>query len=575
MSELYDSKYHFVEELGDGGFGRVFLAKDERSKSLVAIKQLKNKDKEKQDGIIYELEMISKFNHPNIVTYKHNFIQDDLLFIVMENCSVGSLRSVMRKEKVTSTFVWKWMQTLTETLQFVHEKKIIHHDIKPDNILFTENRTIKISDFGIANTGGGTRPYMSPEALSWEGDTSNDPRVDIYALGVTLLELLTKQNPFFGKGREEIIELHDKKEFGITDLPHWQQDIILKAIAKIPEQRFQSMKDFNEAIQAQSVPLVFDRDVIKAGDFAERATKLLERKKWSRAFTLLDYAEREMKPSVSVMQAKGKYFLLQQKIQEAKEYYEKALKWNPRLDVQKDLGWINLEMKNYPTAISLLSDHLHRNPSDYEAYNLLLQCFYETNRYEPAMDLARTLLDVEDGNKCFANNYYICCAMQNIGQTVFPNTVLKVDKSENHFLNYNYNIILETDLTHSYEKKPTLKSKLLFMDYRFNKFNEAPFYCTDSKGEEFKSGETRKPIIKFGRKGYDVNDVKVSGGTAISRRHCVIINSKDDVWIYDLDSTGTYVNGEIVKGKMPLVGKNIIRIGNSEYEFTNDKTKLF
>ncbi len=574
MPELYDNKYRFVEVLGEGGFGKVFLAKAERVGNLVAIKQLIKQDKEQQDDIIYEMQIVSKFNHPNIVTYKHHFIQDDLLFIVMEYCSLGSLRDMMQKEKVSSTFVWKWMNTLTETLQFVHEKKIIHHDIKPDNILFTDNRTLKISDFGIANTGGGTRPYMSPEALSWDTDAAKDERVDIYALGVTLIELLTRKNPFSGKSADEILDLHDKKEFGITELPNWQQEIILKAIAKIPEQRFQSMKDFNEAIQAQSVPIVFDKEVIKAGDLAERADKLLKQKKWSRAFTLLDYAERELKPSVNVMQLKGKYFLLQNKIKEARQYYEKALKWNPRLDVQKDLGWINLEMKNYPTAISLLSDHLHRNPSDYEAYNLLLQCFYETNRYEPAMDLARTLLDVEEGNKCFANNYYICCAMQNIGKTIFPNTVLKADKTENHFLNYNYSLILEEELSHGYEKKPTLKSKLLFMDYRFNKFNAATLYCTDSNLEDGNASETQKAIIKFGRKNFDVNDVKVSGGTSISRRHCIIINSKDDVWLYDLDSTGTYVNNERVKGKIQLFGRNIIRIGKTEYDFTNDRSKF-
>lgn len=575
MPELFDNKYRFVKDLGSGGFGKVFLAKEERSENYVAIKQLKNEDKAKQDDIIYEMQMVSKFNHPNIVLYKHHFVQDDLLYIVMEYCPLGSLRDLIRKEKITSTFVWKWMSELTETLQLVHEKEIIHHDIKPDNILFTENRTIKITDFGVANTGAGTRSYMSPEALGWETAAVKDVRVDIYALGVTLLELLTKRNPFFGKSAEEIIELHDLKDFGITALPNWQQEIILKAIAKIPEQRFQSMKDFNEAIQAQSVPIIFDKEVIQAGDFAERANQLLQRKKWQRAFAILDYAENNLKPNVNIFLQKGKYHLLAKQIDLSKSYYEKALKWNPRLDVQKELGWINLELKNYPTAISLLSDHLHRNPSDYEAYNLLLQCYYETNRYEPAMDLARILLDVEPTNKCFANNYYVCSAMHHIGQTVFPNTVLKADKSENHFLNYNYGIILESDLSHNYKKEPTLKSKLLFMDYRFNKYSPSTLYCTAGNSEAFKEAETQKAIIKFGRESYDVNDVKVPNGTAISRRHCVIINFKDDVWLYDLDSTGTYVNGNKVENKTPLIGRNIIRISKTEYEFTNDKSKLF
>lgn len=575
MPELFDNKYRYVKLLGSGGFGKVFLAKEERSENLVAIKQLKNTDKTKQHAIIYEMQMVSRFNHPHIVLYKHHFVQQDLLYIVMEYCPLGSLRDLMSKEKITSTFVWKWMRELTETLQLVHDKEIIHHDIKPDNILFTENRTIKITDFGVANTGAGTRPYMSPEALKWDKGSVKDARVDIYALGVTLLELLTKQNPFIGKSTEEILELHDLKEFGITGLPNWQQEIILKAIAKIPEQRFQSMKDFNEAIQAQAVPLLFDKEVIQAGDLAEKADALLQKKKWLSAYAILDYAEKTLKPNVNILLKKAKYHLLAQQIDVSKTYYEKALKWNPRLDVQKELGWINLELKNYPTALSLLSDHLHRNPSDYEAYNLLLQCYYETNRYEPAMDLARILLDVEPTNKCFANNYYVCSAMHHIGKTVFPNTVLKADKSENHFLNYNYGVILESKLSHNYKKDPTLKSKLLFMDYRFNKYSPSTLHCTAGNTEAFKEAETQKAIIKFGRASFDVNDVKIADGTAISRRHCVIINFKDDIWLYDLNSTGTYVNGTKVLNKVPLIGRNTIRLAKTEYEFTNDKGKLF
>ena len=107
MPELYDNIYSFLKDLDAGAFGKVFLAKEERTESIVAIKQLKNMDKEKQQDIIYEMQMVSKFNHPNIVTYKHHFIQDDLLFIVMEYCSLGSMRNLMRKEKVTSTFIWK------------------------------------------------------------------------------------------------------------------------------------------------------------------------------------------------------------------------------------------------------------------------------------------------------------------------------------------------------------------------------------------------------------------------------------------------------------------------------------
>ncbi|MDD3878137.1 MAG: protein kinase [Bacteroidales bacterium] len=575
MPELFDNKYRFVKDLGEGGFGKVFLAKEEHSENLVAIKQLKNENKEMQDDIIYEMQMISKFNHPNIVIYKHHFIQEGLLYIVMEYCPLGSLRKMIYKENITSNFIWKWMLILTETLHLVHEKNIVHHDIKPDNILFSENRTIKISDFGIANKVAGTWAYMSPEALIWDSESEKDVRVDIYALGVTLIELLTKKNPFFGKTIDEILDLHERKDFGITGLPSWQQEIILKAISKIPEQRFQSMKDFHEAIQAQSVPVIFDKEVIKAGDLAEKAELLIKQKKWSKAFSILDYAERELKPSVNIFQQKGKYFLLLNNIKLSKIYYEKALKWNPRLDVQKELGWINLELKNYPTAISLLSDHLHRNPSDYEAYNLLLQCYYETNRFEPAMDLAKTLLEVDPKNKCFANNYFICCAMQNFGQPVFPHKLFKSYKSDNPFIEYNYDVITEEEPTFNSNLKTSLKSKLLFMDYRFNNFSPSLLNFTENNPIAWKNKEFSNAIIKFGRYSYSINDVEVPGETTISRRHCIIINTKNDTWLYDLNSTGIYVNGERVKNKIPLVGKNIIRIGKFDFEITNDKSKLF
>lgn len=573
MSALFD-KYRFEKELGHGAFGKVFLAVDEIAKLKVAIKQLKSLAKDKQDDFIKETQVIANLNHANIVSYKHNFIKDDLLYLVMEYCSLGNLRSMFFKEKIKSSFSWKWISTLTETLQFIHEKGIVHHDIKPDNILFTEDRIIKISDFGIANTGGGTFSYMCPKSVMNEIDSDLDPRVDIYALGVTAIELLTGQNPFAGKSITEIIEIHEKKDFGIHFLPNWQQEILQKAIAIIPEQRFQSMREFNEAINAQNVPIIFDKEAIKAGDYAYRAKLLLDKKKWSTTHALLKYAEKQLKPNVNVLHLLGRYYLFQNNSTQAKIYFDKALKWNPRLDVQKELGWINLELKNYPTAISLLSDHIHRNPSDYEAYNLLLQCFYETERYEQGMSLAKLLLDIDKTNHCFQNNFYICAVMHKIGNKIYPDDILKAVKLSNVFLNYNFSVVVESVPSHSKLKEPTLKSKLIFMDYRFNNFKPNTLYCTNNLLSVEDKKKLSHAIISFGREGFNGNDIFVSGGTAISRRHCLIINCKDDIWLYDLESTGTYLNNELVKNKAPLIGKNLIRIGQSEYELTDDKGKL-
>jgi serine/threonine protein kinase len=184
---IYDNRYQYIKDLGEGGFGKVFLAKEKVSNRFVAIKQLNNTNKENQEDIIHEIEVVSKFESPNIVAYYHHFWQDELLFLVMEYCPGGSLRDKIKQDNIQANQVFNWIQTLSQCLGNVHEKGIIHHDIKPDNILFSENGTIKISDFGIANTGGGTRAYMSPEALNWDSNSKVDPRVDIYAMGVMLM----------------------------------------------------------------------------------------------------------------------------------------------------------------------------------------------------------------------------------------------------------------------------------------------------------------------------------------------------------------------------------------------------
>lgn len=124
------------------------------------------------------------------------------------------------------------------------------------------------------------------------------------------------------------------------------------------------------------------------------------------------------------------------------------------------------------------------------------------------------------------------------------------------------------------EKSKHLKSKLLFMDYRFKTFHPGEIYITDLSFSGQNTNLISEPIIRIGREQFKGNDLEVPGGTSISRRHCLIINCKDDIWLCDLSSTGTYVNDEKVNWKVPLVGKNIIRIGNTEYEVTNDRTKL-
>ena len=366
--------------------------------------------------------------------------------------------------------------------------------------------------------------------------------------------------------------MHDQGDFPIKSLPGWQQEIILKAINKVPELRFQSMRDFAAAIGSKHVPFLLDKDAIRASQAAERAERSLSTKRWIRAGSLLEFAAQKYPTNVDVLRDLGRLNLVQQKIGPAKSAYEKAIQLNPRIDVQKELGWINLALKDYPAAISLLSDHLHRNPSDLEAHNLLLQCFYETDRHEAAISLARSILDISRNDPCFANNYYIASLLHKMGQKIPPGDLL--GEYSNEFIDCNFSVVSESALTHAWQSSPTLKSKLLFMDYRFRKLTRSPLFISDESTAAKKPRQLSRFIITFGREGYQLNDVEVVGGTNVSRRHCVVVNCRDDVWLYDLHSTGTYVNGERVKGKVLLVGRNTVRIGGKEFVITSDKDNL-
>lgn len=173
---------------------------------------------------------------------------------------------------------------------------------------------------------------------------------------------------------------------------------------------------------------------------------------------------------------------------------------------------------------------------------------------------------------CFANNYYISHPLLNQGKITEPSSILK--KTVNPFIEYNYSVLNEVYLSNNYNKSPTLKSKLLFMDFHFNTIKENTFTFLELNIPDLILKSTVKPIIKFGREEYDLNDYQVPGGNAISRRHCLIINSKDNVWLYDLDSTGTYINDQEVIDKIPIIGFNKLSIHDVDYTITTDKTKL-
>ena len=112
------------------------------------------------------------------------------------------------------------------------------------------------------------------------------------------------------------------------------------------------------------------------------------------------------------------------------------------------------------------------------------------------------------------------------------------------------------------------------MDFQFNNMKENTITILETNNKVQTPSALNNPIIKFGREEYNQNDIKVSGSTTVSRRHCVIINTKDNVWLYDLESTGTEINDVVVTNKVPLIGYNNLKINDIYFALTTDKSKL-
>lgn len=570
------NNYKIIKQLGHGGFGQVFLAEENITGELRAIKKLRRSDTS-QDDIIHEIKKVSKLKLSNIVMYYHHFWEEEQLYFVMEYCEGGTLGNKIKCNNYESEQILKWIKKLALTMHEIHERGIIHKDIKPDNILFSEDLSPKISDFGMANRYGGTRRYLSPQALVGMRSSNSDPREDIYSLGVVLMESWLGWNPFEWKTVEEIIEMHRDLSYPIEELPLWQQNIVLKAISRHPETRFQTMQEFAEALEAKDIPFVIKKGVFDAEIISEKIKSLIKRKAWLKAESLVEFAVDKYPNTLQILEVSGNYYLDRGKVAKAKDLFEKALKVNPRINIQKQLGEIHLEQGNYAKAISFLSDHIHRNPTDLHAQNLLLKCLFLTDRLEVGLALNSELLKVFPKDICLKSNLVLFEILIDFTQRKIVE--ITSDDNQSAFINYNRSVVLEPESNQSFSPKgkPTLKSKLLFMERRFLEIDHKSSRLTivDSNLPHLINKSFSQPIIKIGRDGFFCNEILFPAQRIISRRHAVIINQQNEIWLYDLESfSGISVNDEIVNGKIQLIGMCKIQIDKFWIKVNPDLGKI-
>ncbi|EAY07030.1 CAMK family protein kinase [Trichomonas vaginalis G3] len=209
-------RYTLQHELGEGAYGKVYLAIDKETNEKVALKKVKLSkmtDEEKEKALA-EVDLLSKLKHPNIVAYKGSWTTGNHLYIAMEYVDGGDLNDKLLRQNgqllPVQTVLDIFVQ-ITMALQYIHGQLVLHRDLKPQNIFLTKNDVVKLGDFGVAkslansfelaHTMIGTPYYLAPEL--WRGDPYNE-KADIYSLGVLLYEMCTLRKPFEGNNTAQL-----------------------------------------------------------------------------------------------------------------------------------------------------------------------------------------------------------------------------------------------------------------------------------------------------------------------------------------------------------------------------------
>lgn len=261
-----NDRYQIIRTIGEGGMANVYLAHDLILDRNVAVKILRGDLADDEKFVRrFQREAIaaSSLSHPNIVEMYDVGEDDGKYYIVMEYVEGRTLKSLIKKRGgLTLPEVIDIMTQLTSAIACAHDSNIIHRDIKPQNVLIKEDGIVKITDFGIAmalnsneltqtNSVMGSVHYLPPEQANGTGATVKS---DIYSLGIVMFELLTGQLPFKGDNAVEIAIKQMKNQIpsvcNINPLiPQSIENIILKACAKNPKNRYKNVVEMYNDIQ--------------------------------------------------------------------------------------------------------------------------------------------------------------------------------------------------------------------------------------------------------------------------------------------------------------------------------------
>jgi beta-lactam-binding protein with PASTA domain/predicted Ser/Thr protein kinase len=300
IDQVFDGRYKLVRKLGTGGMANVYLAEDQELGRRVAIKMLDDRhaqDEQFVERFRREAKNAAGLSHPNVVSIYDRGQAEGTYYIAMEYLEGRTLKELLVARGPTPVPVAiDYARQILAALGFAHRHGVVHRDIKPHNVAVAPDGRIKVMDFGIARAGTsqmtetgsiiGTAQYLSPEQAK---GAPVGPTSDIYSVGIVLYEMLTGSVPFTGDTPLEIAMKHlsatpEPPSEKRPEVPHELDSIVLRALAKRPEDRYQTAEemdaDLARAARGQAVAPETDEAatrVLSGVGAATQATEVIRR----------------------------------------------------------------------------------------------------------------------------------------------------------------------------------------------------------------------------------------------------------------------------------------------------------
>ena len=276
------SHYRVLEKLGEGGMGAVYKAEDTKLKRTVALKFLPpevTSDPEARERFVREAQAASSLDHPNVCTvHEIGTTTDGQMFIVMACCEGESLKSRLQRGPLKLEDAVDIAAQVARGLAKAHARGVVHRDVKPGNIIVSDDGTVKIVDFGLAKPAGrtvltragmtvGTPAYMSPEQA--RGETV-DQRTDVWSLGVVLYEMAVGERPFKSEYEQALVySILNEEPRSITSVrpeaPWALEQTVARAMAKSLDERYQSAEEMLADLVALGRELELDASAEASG----------------------------------------------------------------------------------------------------------------------------------------------------------------------------------------------------------------------------------------------------------------------------------------------------------------------